>query len=97
MPPFADSTDPPPWQLPSSVLCGRLDQTRDWFATTSLALRIKDRIVLSAKDSAAADPPNPSPSPLTPNSQPPSPTPSSQDCDAAQPSYDEHERPAPIS
>jgi hypothetical protein len=59
MPPFADATDPPPWQLPPAVLAGRLDQTRDWFATTPVALNVKDGIVISAKDSTTAETPGP--------------------------------------
>ena len=47
MPPFGDAGDPPPWELPSTVLSGRLDQTRDWFATTPVVLLIKDGIVIS--------------------------------------------------
>jgi uncharacterized membrane protein YphA (DoxX/SURF4 family) len=58
MPPFADPTDPPPWQLPPSVRAGRLDQSRDWFATTPLALRIKDGIVLSSKNPPPPKPPS---------------------------------------
>jgi hypothetical protein len=60
MPPFGDAADPPPWQLPPSVLSGRLDQTRDWFATTPVALVVKDGIVISAKESDAAETPDPS-------------------------------------
>jgi hypothetical protein len=59
MPPFADSTDPPPWQLPPSVLSGRLDETRDWFATTPVAITIKDGLIISAKESTAAESPGP--------------------------------------
>jgi hypothetical protein len=55
MPPFADAADPPPWQVPPSVLSGRLDQTRDWFATTPVALSIKDGLILSSKESDAAE------------------------------------------
>jgi len=58
MPPFADAGDPPPWQLPSTVLSGRLDQSRDWFATTPVALLIKDGIVISGKDGDRAENPD---------------------------------------
>jgi hypothetical protein len=60
MPPFGGATDPPPWQLPPSVLSGRLDQTRDWFATTPVALQVKAGIVIAGKEAdpngAVADP-----------------------------------------
>jgi hypothetical protein len=59
MPPFGDATDPPPWQLPPSVIAGRLDETRDWFATTPVALRLKDGLTISAKESEAAETPDP--------------------------------------
>jgi hypothetical protein len=59
MPPFGDAADPPPWQLPPSVIAGRLDETRDWFATTPVAITIKDGIILSAKESEAAETPGP--------------------------------------
>jgi hypothetical protein len=59
MPPFADATDPPPWQLPPSVLSGHLDQRRDWFATAPVAFLIKDGIVISATESDAAEIPDP--------------------------------------
>lgn len=60
MPPFADPADPPAWQLPLSVLAGRLDQSRDWFATTPVAILIKDGIVISAEEADAAENPDPS-------------------------------------
>ena len=59
MPPFADAGDPPPWQLPPTVLSGRLDGTRDWFATTPVVLGIRDGIVISGKDGDAAEIPDP--------------------------------------
>jgi hypothetical protein len=58
MPPFGDAVDPPPWQLPSFVLSGRLDQSRDWFATTPVALLVKDGIVISGKDGDSAETPD---------------------------------------
>jgi len=58
MPPFADASDPPPWQLPPSVLSGHLDQTRDWFATTPVALKIKDGLIVGTKESDAAEIPD---------------------------------------
>jgi hypothetical protein len=61
MPPFGDATDPPPWQLPPSVLAGRLDESRDWFAAPPLALRIKDGLIRWAKQSDAAESPTPNP------------------------------------
>jgi len=60
IPPFGDGSDPLPWQLPSTVLSGRLDQTRDWFATTPVAIRVKDGVVISAKEGAASETPDPS-------------------------------------
>jgi hypothetical protein len=44
---------------PPSVLSGRLDQTRDWFASAPVALTIKDGIIISAKESDAAQTPGP--------------------------------------
>jgi len=59
MPPFGDATDPPPWQLPPSVLSGRLDQSRDWFATTPVAILVKDGVIVSAKGGDSAQTPDP--------------------------------------
>ncbi len=59
MPPFGDAADPPPWQLPASVFTGRLDQTRDWFATTPIALLVKDGLVIASKDGDEAESPDP--------------------------------------
>jgi hypothetical protein len=59
MSPFADPADPPPWQLPSTVLSGHLDETRDWFATTPVVIEVKDGVVISAKEAAAAESPDP--------------------------------------
>lgn len=52
MPPFADAGEPMPWVLPPSVLSGRLDTTRDWFATTPVILELQDGKVTSAHDGA---------------------------------------------
>jgi hypothetical protein len=60
LPPFGDPADPPPWQLPPYVLSGRLDGSRDWFATTPVAIVVKDGIMISAKEADAAENPDPS-------------------------------------
>jgi hypothetical protein len=49
MPPFGEAADPSPWQLPSTVLAGHLDQSRAWFATTPVAILVSDDIVISVK------------------------------------------------
>jgi hypothetical protein len=59
MPPFGEASDPAPWQLPPNILAGRLDQSRDWFATTPVAVLLKDGIVISAKEADAAENPDP--------------------------------------
>jgi hypothetical protein len=43
---------------PQSAVFGHLEQTRDWFATTPVALRIDDGLIISAKDSDAAETPD---------------------------------------
>jgi hypothetical protein len=54
MPPFGDANDPPPWQLPSTVLAGRLDESRDWFATTPVAIYVQAGLIVSAKEGGEA-------------------------------------------
>jgi hypothetical protein len=41
------------------VRSGRLDHSRDWFATTPAALLINGGIIISAKESVAAETPDP--------------------------------------
>lgn len=56
MPPYADLSAPPPWSpLPPTVLSGRLDETRDWFASTPVALKIEDGRVIKVKDGEARE------------------------------------------
>jgi hypothetical protein len=59
VPPFAEPGDPPSWNLPSTVLSGRLDTSRDWFATTPVAIEVKDGIIQSATDGDSAETPDP--------------------------------------
>jgi hypothetical protein len=42
-----------------SVLSGHLDESRDWFATTPIAILARGGIVISAKGSDAAETPDP--------------------------------------
>ena len=58
MPPFADANDPPPWfPLRDSVASGRLDASHDWFATTPVAVVLRDGVVTKAAEGDAAGDP----------------------------------------
>jgi hypothetical protein len=59
MPPYATAGE----QLPITAdvaLSGRLDTTRDWFATTPVAVLLKDGVVREAVDGDKANSPDPS-------------------------------------
>jgi hypothetical protein len=58
MPPFGNAGDPPARQLPPTVLSGRLDQSRDWFATATVAMLVKDGLVISAHEGTPAETPD---------------------------------------
>jgi uncharacterized membrane protein YphA (DoxX/SURF4 family) len=51
MPP---TDQPPPWQLGPQVLSGRFDTSRDWFASTPVAVLIVDGRVIVARDGDSA-------------------------------------------
>jgi len=53
MPRYAASGEPAPWPT-STGLFGKLDTTRDWFATTPVALELQDGIVRTASDGERA-------------------------------------------
>jgi hypothetical protein len=58
MPPYADAPAAPPWQLAPGQIAGRLDTSRDWFATTPVAVYLNDGKVVAAHEGEAAAAPD---------------------------------------
>jgi hypothetical protein len=58
MAPYSDADDPAFWELPKSVLSGRLDESRDWVVTTPVAVGVSDGIVISGAEGDAAENPD---------------------------------------
>jgi len=59
MPPYAGSSESVRWST-SIGLFTKLDASRDWFATTPVAILLKDGIVRAAIDGDRAGTPDPS-------------------------------------
>ncbi len=57
IPPYAASNESPPWSKSTGPF-GKLDTTRDWFATTPVAISLKDGIVQAATDGDKAATPD---------------------------------------